>query len=165
MSVHRLQRRVLAAALLAAASLTGCGVRLGASHIVVRMDQSGMHLVQVDDRPAAQVSALPGGETVIQIINGDRTSAHTVKLVRGVRTPAQIPARVLTARLPSDDPERILEISERLDKDTLQISPGGSVIDDPAIAGFHDYLQPGIVYMLVDTAQLSHDYYLVLSPH
>jgi hypothetical protein len=152
-------------ALLAPALLSGCGVRLTAAHLVVRMDQAGMHLVQVDDRPAAQAGALPGGETVIELINGDRTSAHTVTLVRGAATPAQIPARVLTARLPSDDPDRILEISQKLDRDALQISAGGSVVDDPMITDFHDYLQPGVAYMLVDTAQLGRGYYIVLSPH
>jgi hypothetical protein len=163
-AVRRAIRCVSLAVVLACALvLSGCGVRLQASHLVVRIDGTGMHLVQVNGSPAGGDRRVPSGETVIEVINADPKLAHTVMLVRGFGTPAALPASVRTARLTSDDPERILEMSVELDKDQIQVSATGGVIDDPKNAQFPDYLAAGEKYMLVDAAHIDRDF-LVVDP-
>jgi len=153
----------LAGALAAAVTLSGCGVRLQANHLVVRIDAAGMHLVRVNGSAARAGTAIPSGETVIDVINADPQLAHTVSLVQGVATPGALPERVRAARLVSDDPDQILDMTDSLDRDQVKVSASGGIIDDPQTAQFHEYLAPGQAYLIVDVAHASRDW-LALTP-
>lgn len=149
---------VLIGAAASIAALSGCGVRLQANHLVVRIDASGMRLVKVNGSAARPGTTLPSGETVIDVINADPRSAHTVSLVQGFTTPEALPARVRDARLASDDPDQILDMSESLDRDKVQVSASGGIIDEPKTAEFHEYLAPGTAYLVVDVAHAGADW-------
>ncbi len=157
------RRAVMAAWLVSVVVLSGCGVRLQANHLVVRIDGTGMRLAQVNGSATGVHAPLPSGETVIDVINADPSRAHTISLVKGVATPAALPQRVRTARLVSDDPDEILDMSESLDRDQVTVSATGGIIDDPKKAQFHEYLAPGQAYLLVDVARAS-SCWLALAP-
>ncbi len=159
--------RVAAALLLAACTglLSGCSLQLLATQVIVRMDETGPHLVRAGSGDsAAGRRVVPAGETVITVINGDRHAAHTMMLVSADSPdPHRLPARVLRARFASDAPNEVLDISEPLDAEKYDVASGGFSAEDKSVV-FHVYLAADRYYFLLDASRVSSGYYLVVHP-
>lgn len=145
---------------------TSCDVRLDASQVTIDLQGGGgILLVSVKNVPGAfsDHKEVPGGETVITIVNRDQHNAHRVMLAKVDASSAQaLPPRLVQARFVSDDPDQILELSESIKRDELIASSGSFTETDPSTI-FHDYLSAGQRYVLVDPGDPQH-YFLLIEP-
>jgi hypothetical protein len=151
---------VLVASVLGTVVLSGCGVQWSAHRLILRADGDGITLVQ--HAPQQGAVAVPAGETVMVIDNGDTASRHTLMLLRTGLAPTQLPAQVRRARIPSDAPDVVVAVTQSLAADKRTFLSGGGLAEEVDEDVFHVYLDPGQRYLVVDPDHLDSGYALQL---
>lgn len=141
-------------------AVSACGVQWTAHKLIVRADRDGVHLIQ--HAPTTGDIAVPAGETVITLDNGDPTATHTLMLLRTDTPATQLPARIREARIPSDAPDVLVDVTQPLAADKRTFLTGGGLAEDIDEAVFHVYLQPNAHYLIVDPDDIDRGFALRL---